>query len=79
MNVVDGGRAMAKKPAKKVSAAKSKKSGKVRDLPAKSLGAKKAASVKGGASNVYLKIEGTAHKDLSTVKVAPSGINLGKF
>jgi hypothetical protein len=39
---------MAKKPVEKGSGARSKKGGKIKDLPAKSLGADKASSVKGG-------------------------------
>ncbi len=63
---------MAKKPGKK-SSGKRSKTGKMQDLPAKSLGADKAESVKGGATTSFLKIDGTTQLKIdSTLKFSPS-------
>jgi hypothetical protein len=65
---------MAKKPVKKSSAkkSKSKTSGKMRDLPAKALGADKAGSVKGG-----IIVQSQFLKDATSLKI--DGLNTLKI
>ncbi|HSB73808.1 MAG TPA: hypothetical protein VLT62_31160 [Candidatus Methylomirabilis sp.] len=50
---------MPKKAAPKDAKKRTKKPGKIADLPAKSVKAKDAAAVKGGAYDAFLKIEGS--------------------
>jgi len=52
---------------------RSKKPGKIADLPAKSLKGKDAAAVKGGAFDAFIKIDGTSLKlDQAAGKLNPT-------
>lgn len=64
---------MPKKPAPKDARKRTKKPGKIADLPVKSLKGKDAAAVKGGSPRPALIQE--FHKDLSTVQLDNVNLN----